>query len=177
MDKNSLFKWVFSALLLAMSVVAKCYLGIPVNFLGNLVKDINLSPAIIMFAGIAIGSINGALVGALTDIISTVLRPMGAYVPWFTLTNALIGLIPSLFYINKNRGDKYSFIKLLIASVVEQTVCSAIINTLLLIKLYNLPTQVGILRAIGSYPAALIYAVVLYYTLNATKKLFGKSFD
>ena len=173
MKKKTTFYWVFAALLLAISVVLKVYLGIPVSFLGNLAKDINLSPAIIMLCGITMGPFMGGLVGGLTDIVATLIRPMGAYVPWFTLTNILIGVIPALFY-RKKDVKEYKFGKCLLVSVVEQTVCSALLNNILLISLYGFPIEVAFFRAIGSYISAALYAALLYLLLNRTKSIFDK---
>ena len=56
-----------------------------------------------MYAGIALGPVYGAIVGALTDILCTIIRPMGAYMPLFTLTNALMGILPALFFLKQHR--------------------------------------------------------------------------
>lgn len=163
-------------MMLAISVVLKVYLGIPVNFLGSLAKDINLSPAIIMFCGITMGPLIGGIVGGLTDIVAALIRPMGAYVPWFTLTNILIGIIPALFYMKKKEDGekKYGFGKCLIVCIVEQTVCSAVLNNVLLIVLYGFPASVAALRAVGSYVSAALYAALLYILLNRAQPIFNK---
>lgn len=105
MQRTQTRKLVFGALLTALAVVLKSFLGIPVSMFGGLIKDINFSASIVMYAGIALGPVYGAIVGALTDVLCAIIRPLGAYMPLFTLTNALMGLLPALFFLkNKQHG-------------------------------------------------------------------------
>ena len=176
MKKNSLVFLIFGALLTAIAVVFKVFLGIPVTFLGNFVKDLNLSPAVIMFGGIVMGPWMGALIGALTDIAAFLIRPMGPYVFWFTLTNALIGLIPSLFYRRDDEKmftvkEKNTVLRAFAVSFTVQTVCSAVMNTILLVNLYGLSLKVALLRAAGSYVSAVLYALIIYYLLDKVPKI------
>ena len=56
MNKHtSLKRTIYAALLTSISVVLKVFLGIPVNLFGGFVKDINLSPTVIMFSGMSLG--------------------------------------------------------------------------------------------------------------------------
>ena len=100
MRRKALFI-AYGALLAAVSVVLKLY-GIPISE-GGFLKDLNLSPVVIMFSGITLGPVGGALVGAITDIMASLIRPLGAYVPWFTITSALMGLIPGLFFLKRKK--------------------------------------------------------------------------
>ena len=60
MNKHNQLKFtVFAALLTSISVVLKLFLGITVDMFGGLVKDINLSPATIMFSGMMLGAVYG----------------------------------------------------------------------------------------------------------------------
>ena len=126
--------------------------------MGSFAKDFNFSSAVVMFSGIAFGPAMGAIVGVLTDLLSYLVRPLGAYFPPFTLTAALIGLIPALFF--RNCNAPYRFGRILLAVSVEQLVCSALLNTLWLILL-GLPLKVAPFRAAGALIFIPIYALVL----------------
>lgn len=159
---------VFSALLTALAVILKIF-GIPVTLFGGFIKDINLSPSVIMYSGMMFGPVIGGIVGALTDILVFLIRPMGGYFPIFTITNALIGIIPGLFFLKKHPA-KYPMI--LLATAVTMTVCSFIINTLALIGLGFLPAQIAWFRAASTFLFIPIHAVIIYLLVKATSRLF-----
>lgn len=100
MNKHNQLKFtVFAALLTSISVVLKLFLGITVDMFGGLVKDIIFFPTAIMFSGMMLGPVYGGLVGALTDILVYIVRPLGSYNPIFTITNALMRILPALFFL------------------------------------------------------------------------------
>jgi ECF transporter S component (folate family) len=51
-----------------------------------------------VLAGIALGPLAGGAVGALGDLIGYWINPAGIYMPHFTLTAALTGILPALLY-------------------------------------------------------------------------------
>lgn len=159
---------VFTALLTAIAVVLKVFLGIPVNFLGTFAKDINFSSAIVIFSGIFLGPLAGGIVGGLTDILAILIRPLGAYIPFFTITNILMGVLPALFYMNGKKNT--SFIKLLLVTLIPQAVCSFFLNTLLLMWFYGLPPAVAWLRGISAFICWPLYTVVIFALLKAASK-------
>lgn len=77
------------AVLAALSFVLDRLLGIRVTEQ----ISVNLSFVPIMLAGYLFGPLWGGVVGALADIICTILVPQGAYHPGFTLCNFLIGFL------------------------------------------------------------------------------------
>lgn len=176
MKKMSTLFIVFIALLTALSVIFKLYLGIPITFAGSYVKDINLSSVIIMFSGIMFGPLAGGIVGALTDIIVTLARPLGAYVPLFTITNALIGIIPALFFIKK-RPEKISILKCFIITLVVQVTCSMFLNTVWQIIIGYMPFNWSLILAKRIIPSAIlwpIFSVVLYLLTKAMSRISYK---
>lgn len=82
---------------------------------------------------------------ALTDILCTIIRPMGAYMPLFTLTNALMGILPALFFLKQHR---HTFWKTLLSVATAQLVCSFCFNTLILIMM-GMPSSVAWFRSIS----------------------------
>jgi len=156
---------VFAALLAAISVALKIF-GIPVTILGGLIKDINLSPTIVIYSGMILGPVVGGVVGAATDLLAFLIRPLGGYFPLFTVTNALMGIIPGLFFLKQKR--KYSFVKILLVTLLTQTICSFLLNTLTLILL-GMPSELAWFRAISTYILAPVYASLIYLLVRYSR--------
>ena len=107
------------ALLIALQVVLSRFLSIQ---LWNLKIGFSFVPVII--AARIFGPFYSVLVYALGDIIGTFLFPTGPYFPGFTLTAVVSGLIFGLFLQKKS-----SPVKIIAASVLNQLICSLILNT------------------------------------------------
>lgn len=89
---------------------------------------VNFTGFPIILSGYLLGPIPGFVVGGVADVIGFVIRPSGPYVPIFTLTSALTGLIPVI--ISRLLGDaypKFSFWKVLVGVFVGQFATSVII--------------------------------------------------
>lgn len=158
---------VFAALLTSISVILKLFLGITVDMFGGLVKDINLSPTTVMFSGIVLGPVYGGLVGALTDILVFLVRPLGSYNPIFTLTNALMGILPALFFC---RNAKTSLLRVSLATACAQILCSFLINTLTLIVLNFMPPQIAWFRALSTFIMLPLHIFLIYTLCKATDR-------
>lgn len=80
------------AMLLALRVVLGMFANATLPMFGGTVK---ISGAFlpIAIAGAMFGPIPAALVGALGDVVSFLIAPGGAYIPGFTISGALTGLI------------------------------------------------------------------------------------
>lgn len=91
----------------------------------------------IMLSGIILGPISGAITGIISDLIGVVLvpAPSGApYFPGFTITKALVGIIPALIYRYFKGSDK---LKLVLSVVFTELICSVTLDTLWLSMLFN----------------------------------------
>ena len=97
--------------LLALMVALQVVMGkiIQINLVS---KEFNLGFLPIAAAGALMGPAAGAVVGALGDLIGSLLFPTGAYFPGFTLTSALVGLVFSLIL-----RAKASWVRALAAAV------------------------------------------------------------
>lgn len=80
------------AMLLALRVVLGIFANTSLPMFGNTVK-ISLAFLPIALTAAVFGPVPAALVGALGDIVSFMIMPMGAYSPGFTISGALTGLI------------------------------------------------------------------------------------
>ncbi|MDQ7822360.1 MAG: folate family ECF transporter S component [Candidatus Eremiobacteraeota bacterium] len=82
---------VMMALFIAISILLRRILTIHLP-----VGIVNFAGFPIILAGFLFGPLEGGLVGAISDILGYPLFPEGPYLPFFTLTSALTGIIPAL---------------------------------------------------------------------------------
>lgn len=97
---------VAASLLTAISIILTRAFSIIVPIAGTQALRIGFGGVPIMISGILFGPIMGGLAGVTADLIGFMINPMGAYFPGFTLTAALSGFIPGVFYhyIYKNKS-------------------------------------------------------------------------
>lgn len=107
------------ALLIALQVVLSRFLSIQ---LWNLKIGFSFIPVII--AARLFGPLYSALVYGVGDIIGTFLFPTGPYFPGFTVTAVVSGLIFGFFLQKKSTP-----LKIITASVMNQLICSLLLNT------------------------------------------------
>lgn len=82
----------YTALLIALQVVLGSLVQVQ---LGNW-KQFNFGFLAIAAAGILMGPVPAMIVGALGDVVGTLLFPTGAYFPGFTLSNLIVGALYGL---------------------------------------------------------------------------------
>lgn len=98
---------VTTSVFIAIAVVIRS-LSIMVPIGGAGAMRISFDGIFYILPGIICGPIYGALAGGIVDILAYILRPMGPYIPLFTLTSVLAGLIPGLIwkYVRTSNTDK-----------------------------------------------------------------------
>jgi len=120
---------VYYALLIALNVVLTRIGSIRISGGGVEIIRIGFGGYPVIFAGIMFGPLAGGIIGALGDIIGVIISPGGAYMPHFTLTAALTGIIPGYIMRNcKNKECKTSTKRLLLAIGIGQIVTSIILT-------------------------------------------------
>lgn len=87
---------VFLSLLISLNIVLTRVASIRIAFGSIEGLRIGFGSFPTILAGIMFGPVGGCIVGALGDIIGYYINPMGPYVPYFTLSAALTGVIPAL---------------------------------------------------------------------------------
>lgn len=102
MNKNRIL--VESALLVALSVILTRFLSLKISIGGVEGVRIGIGVLPIIFAGLRFGAWQGGKVGALADIVGYLFSPGGAYIPVFTLTSALYGVLPPILF-GKNKNN------------------------------------------------------------------------
>lgn len=114
-----LVRLVSVALLIALQVVLSRFLSIQ---LWNLKIGFSFVPVVI--AARLYGPLYSVMVYALGDVIGTFLFPTGPYFPGFTFTAVVSGLIFGLLLQKKSTP-----VKIISASVLNQIICSLLLNT------------------------------------------------
>jgi ECF transporter S component (folate family) len=110
-----------SGLLIALNIVLSSIITIP--------GIINFGGFPIIFGGIVFGPIVGGIIGAVGDIISFIVRPSasGPFMPHFTLTSALTGIIPGIIVrVLKINFDRPSWWKIFVSILIGQVTTSVI---------------------------------------------------
>ncbi len=165
---------VLCALFVALGVVLGGLLNIPAMPFGVYSVKIGLGTLPVILSGVLFGPIYGGIVGGLTDFLQAMLFPKGAYLPWFTITGVLFGLIPGLFFI---RRRKPTFPRILLAVFAGQTIGSALLNSWLI---YTTSTSIAsdltfpmflVPRAINQAVMIPVYSVLVYYLVKALRRM------
>jgi len=123
-------KLAVCAMLTAMGVVLGGALSIPGLTQGAYTFKISLGMLPVILSGVLYGPIYGGMVGGLVDLLQALIFPKGPYMPWFTITGVLFGLIPGLFFA---RGQKRDIFRLFAAVFTGQFVSSVLLNTAILV--------------------------------------------
>ena len=164
-------KITYCALFIAIAVVLSVAFRslsaaiFPVPFL-----RFSLAPAIIILAGAVLGYGYGAVVGAITDVLTFLIIPTGgAFLPMFTLTMALYGVLGALFFYKKATPVW----KIVLVTILIQTILSAFLNTMWNIYLYG-PMDVVKLtsRLLTSYIGCAVFIAILIPLLKMKDKVF-----
>ena len=121
------------------------------------------------------GPVPAMLSGALSDLLSFLIRPTGAFNPGFMLSSALGGLIYSLCFYQKNFDRPW---KLLLAAGLARfavaTVCNICLNSLWLILMYGdgawawIPGRV--IKNVIEYPISVVLLFSLQGVMNRIRK-------
>ena len=156
-----------TALALALGVVLGGLLSIPAMPLGSYTLKIGLGVLPVIVTAVLYGPLYGGTVGALTDLLQALIFPKGAYMPWFTVIGALFGVIPGMFFV---KGQKPTLKRIFVAVFSGQTVCSVVLNTLLLMWLYGSPWQIVYARLINQAVMIPLYTALVYYVVKLMDK-------
>ena len=92
----------------------------------------------IILGGILFGPLYGGIIGAFSDILGYIINPIGAYMPHFTLTSALTGIIPALI-LKINQKNELNIFKLGIAVTVGQVITSLILVPYFIHTIFGIP--------------------------------------
>lgn len=175
-------KLVVCAMLVALGVVLSGLLSIPITLEGSPSAKIGFGPLPIILAGILFGPLYGAMVAAVWDILTALIFPVGAYLPWFTLSAMLFGLLPGLFFIKRR---EYPLSRVIAATATPLIAVSIFLNTFLIIIIYwkdpfaagtlfntEVPKWLAVLsvRALEQLVTIPLYSALIYNLLKLLKR-------
>lgn len=128
---------VYLAFFVALSIVLSRFLSINVPFGGVAGIRIGFGGLPIIFSGMAFGPLAGAAVGAISDLLGYIINPQGAYMPHFTISAALTGVIPAVIfiYLFKRKINVFSF---LVAIAIGQFTTTVLMVSYFLYSLFGL---------------------------------------
>ncbi len=140
MQKSSTKNIAYFGLLIALNVILTRVGSIRIGGGGTEIVRIGFGGYPVIFAGIVFGPLAGGIVGAVGDLIGMIISPMGVYMPHFTLSAALTGIIPGLIMlIFKDSKAKTSFWKLLLAIAIGQITTSVFMVPYFMDRLFSIP--------------------------------------
>lgn len=169
MQREGIKRLVLCALLVAMGVALGVYVSIPVFTVGAYSVKIGFTVLPVILAGVLFGPMYGGIAGGLVDILQVLIRPLGAYMPWFTITNILIGAIPALFF---RKGQAVTLPRAFAAVFSGQVVASVVLNTLLIMAINGLPLLVVLPpRLINQAVMIPLYSFLVFYLVPVIEKL------
>lgn len=131
MEKLKDVRYLTTAGLLLAAATVLGFLKIPLTQL----IELRFQFLPVAMAGLLMGPAVGGMVGALTDILSYLVRPTGPYFPGFTLSSMLTGVIFGLILYKK----PLTLTRLLMAQAAETVLVSMLFNSLNLSLLYGNP--------------------------------------
>lgn len=112
-------RMVISAMFLSLAVVINLFTETGIPLFGADGIQLKFGGVFTSFPAFLFGPIYGGVVCAASDIIGCIIKPMGAYVPWFTITAFIAGFIKGgIFMLLRKRSDKGIRIFLIILVVL-----------------------------------------------------------
>jgi ECF transporter S component (folate family) len=152
--------------LIALSIILTRVASLRIAIGGVEGIRIGLGRLPIILGGIIFGPLAGGLIGAFSDLLGYFINPIGAYMPHFTLTSALTGIIPATILILM-RKDEPNVFDLGLAITMGQLVTSIMLIPYFLHILFGLPWKVLLPPRILAEP---IQIFIYTYTINMILK-------
>ena len=159
-------------LLIALSIILTRIASIRIAIGGIEGIRIGFGGLPIILGGIIFGPLAGGIIGGVADLLGYIINPIGAYMPHFTLTSALTGIIPALF-LKISRKDKLKILNLIMAIALGQIITSVLLVPYFLNMLFGISWRVIIIPRLVSVPINIvIYSLLIrlilirYYNIS-----------
>ena len=164
--KISSHKITTMGFLIALSIILTRIASLRIAIGGVEGIRIGLGRLPIILGGIIFGPLAGGLIGTFSDLLGYFINPMGAYMPHFTLTSALTGIIPAAI-LSLKKNEELTFFELSIAIALGQIITSLILIPYFLHILFGFPWRVLLLPRMVAEPIQIfIYAYVIKIILK-----------
>lgn len=132
---------VYISILICLDIVLTRVASIRISIGGVEGIRLGFGALPIILAGVLFGPLAGGVVGALGDLLGYFINPIGAYMPHFTFTAAMTGVLPALILGRKRTGD-FSTWHLMLAITFGQVITSVLMTPYFLQILFKLPMAV-----------------------------------
>lgn len=156
MKKNDIRRLVIVSLLIGLNIVFSRLVSI-----SNLSFKISLTFITLIIAAYLYGPFYSCIVGGVGDLVGSLLFPIGAYNPLFTLTAILSGLVYGIF-LHKELKVK----KIIISVLIDKLVVSLLINTLIISILSNASFEALFLTRLYTNIIMIIIEIVVIISLK-----------
>ncbi len=140
--KISSHKITTMGLLIALSIILTRIASLRIAIGGVEGIRIGFGGLPIILGGIIFGPLAGGIIGGFSDLLGYFINPIGVYMPHFTLTSALTGIIPVVVLRLISRKDEPDTWELGIAITIGQVITSIILIPYFLHSLFGLPFKV-----------------------------------
>jgi ECF transporter S component (folate family) len=161
--KISSHKITTMGLLIALSIILTRITSLRIAIGGVEGIRIGFGKLPIILGGIIFGPLAGGIIGAFSDLLGYFINPIGVYMPHFTLTSALTGIISVAVLHLIRRKDESNIWELGIAITVGQVITSIILIPYFLHSLFGLPWKILMPPRIIGVP---IHIFIYTYTIN-----------
>lgn len=161
----------YAGLLIAISIILTRFCSVNYPVFGYNAVRFGFGGIPILLSGFILGPWAGASVGAIADIIGALLFPSGPYFPGFTLSSALVGLLPGLFYKQNNKMP--SFVAILLIVTMTDVLTSVLMNTFWITLIsgtgkgflvFLIPRAIARIILIPLY-SSLLYVIIRYFRI------------
>jgi ECF transporter S component (folate family) len=128
----------------------------------------------IILSGVVLGPGLGAVVGAASDLIGSLIMPSGPYFPGFTISAALSGALPVIFFKLLSGNKSHLFVRIFMAVAISDIITSVGLDSLWIYILYHVPLAVLLLpRIIARVIMIPVTSYLIYTLLKYVPKLKG----
>lgn len=159
-------KLVEASLLIALSVILTRFFSIKLSIGGVDGVRIGIGTMPIIIAGLRNGVFEGAKVGAIADFIGYLTSPGGAYMPHFTVTAALNGVLPSLFI---GKKEKINNLKIIFSVVLTHLIISMGLVPYFLNMLFGIPYEAIFIPRLVSF--AINISIINFVLIVLNKRI------
>ena len=153
--------------LIALSIILTRIASVRIAIGGVEGIRIGLGKFPVVLGGILFGPLAGGLIGGFSDLLGYIINPIGAYMPHFTLTSALIGIIPVVVLRLFKRTEEIKTTELGFSIAMGHIITSLIMIPYFLHTIFGIPWVVLMPARIIAAPFnILIYTYIIKILLK-----------
>jgi riboflavin transporter len=154
-------------LLIALSIILTRVASLRIAIGGVEGVRIGLGKFPVILGGILFGPIAGGLIGGFSDLLGYIINPIGAYMPHFTITSALTGIIPVLILRLFKKSEEIKTIELVFSIAIGHIITSLIMIPYFLHTIFGIPWVVLLPARIIAAPFnVIIYTYIIKILLE-----------